>query len=264
MTNSMIHISYFDLVAVASGILLLGLYLLWEGFEQSRNLWWNSLRMFGQLIFMGVWLSWVFKADNLYLVLGVLLLMMIFALLEILKRQGTKVSFHEKKLMFLIALGSLLSTALVITLISVIVLIQPNPWWSPQYLIPIMGMILGNAMTTIGLSFKNLRQSLYKTTAVIEAQLALGYTAAEAIKPLQKETLSIAMLPIINAMAASGIVSLPGMMTGQILAGIDPHEAVKYQIFIMMVIALSNIIASLLAIKWLAKGYFDQRERLKI
>lgn len=92
----------------------------------------------------------------------------------------------------------------------------------------------------------------------------LGQTAADAIRPQLKEAARAGMIPMINAMAAAGIVSLPGMMTGQILAGSPPLEAVSYQILIMFIVSAGTGFGTLLALHWVAKSLFDERDRLRL
>jgi putative ABC transport system permease protein len=261
----MISLSYYDLAGLSVMILLLGLLLLLNGFEQTRQLWVASARMVVQLLLMGVWLSWVFNADSWVLVALVSVVMLLFAGYEILKRQTYR--FQINGLVsgsFVVGLLSLSMTALVLTIFSLTLVIQPQPWYEAQYAIPLLGMILGNSMTAIGLGLDTLTKSAVKQKAQIEAQLALGYTAKEALMFLKKQSLHTAMIPVINMLAAAGIVSLPGMMTGQILAGIDPMEAVKYQIMIMFLITVSTASGVLIAL-WLAqKKLFDPRMRLNL
>jgi len=259
----MIQLTYNDLVWAGMGFFLLGLSIWWMQLGHFVEMWVNASRMFVQLLLMGVWLGWVFSAKNIYLVFGVLFLMMGFAIIEIIKRQQKTLKKQEKVALVGISLMSLLLTALTIGVAVLMLLVKPIPWWAPQYFIPIVGMILGNAMTTIGLSFRQLIQDIQQQSKVIDAKLALGFEVKEAILPIQRNTLQLAVMPIINSMAAAGIITLPGMMTGQILAGIDPSEAVKYQILILLVVAFANILAAIMAIKILSKKYFDDRARLK-
>jgi putative ABC transport system permease protein len=98
-------------------------------------------------------------------------------------------------------------------------------------------MILGNCMTGIALGLDTLTTSLVSRRAGVEAQLMLGATRQEAVAPVTRQALRNALMPTINSMAATGVVSLPGMMTGQILSGVPPAEAVKYQILVMFLIA---------------------------
>src|SRR3569623_2692060 len=115
-------------------------------------------------------------------------------------------------------------------------LLRVEPWYSPQYAIPLLGMILGNTLNGISLGLDRLGGELSGRRAPVEALLALGATRWEAARGPIRQAVRTGLIPTINAMMVVGIVSLPGMMTGQILAGADPVEAVKYQIVMMFLI----------------------------
>ncbi|MBD3776040.1 MAG: ABC transporter permease, partial [Thiotrichales bacterium] len=109
-----------------------------------------------------------------------------------------------------------------------------------------------------------LTRNAVQLRAQLEAQLALGKTAKESMAFIREQSLHTAMIPVINMLAAAGIISLPGMMTGQILAGADPAEAVKYQIMVMFLIATSTGLGTLIAVYLASKRLFDERERLRL
>ena len=121
--------------------------------------------------------------------------------------------------------------------LALFVLVGVRPWYSPQYAVPLLGMILGNTLTGISLGLDRLGGELAARRAQVEALLALGATRWEAARCPIQEAVRTGLIPILNSMMVVGIVSLPGMMTGQILAGASPLEAVKYQIVIMFLIA---------------------------
>jgi len=129
--------------------------------------------------------------------------------------------------------GCMMVSSVVVTVFALVTALRPNPWYDPRYAIPLLGMILGNCMTGIALGLDTLTTSLISRRAGVEAQLMLGATRQEAVAPVTREALRSALMPTINSMSATGVVSLPGMMTGQLLAGIRPIEAIKYQIVIM-------------------------------
>jgi len=257
----MISLSYQDLVFLAGLVFLLGIALLLNGFSQTKQLWIATVRMVVQLFFMGVWLSWVFVADQFIWVALVGLVMLAFAGYEIVKRQTY---LFDKYASYWIGLLSLSMTALVVTVMVLRVVIEPQPWWEPQYAIPLLGMVLGNSMTAVGIGLDTLTKSAIAQKGAIEAQLALGRTGRQAISFVREQSLHTAMIPIINMLVAAGIVSLPGMMTGQILAGAEPMEAVKYQIMIMLLITVSTGAGTLIALHLGSRKLFDARDRLVI
>src|SRR5262249_33585000 len=117
------------------------------------------------------------------------------------------------------------------------VIVPVKPWYSPQHAIPLLGMILGNTLSGISLGLDRLGGELRARRTQVETLLALGATRWEAAREPMRHGVRTGMIPIVNGMMVVGIVSLPGMMTGQLLAGIAPIQAVKYQIVIMFLIA---------------------------
>jgi putative ABC transport system permease protein len=151
-----------------------------------------------------------------------------------------------------------------VTALALLTQLRPDPWYHPRYALPLLGMILGNTMTGISLGLDVLTNSLVRERAAVEARLALGATRREALMSVTRDALRSGFMPIINSMAAVGLVSLPGMMTGQILAGVEPIEAVKYQLLIMFLIAGGTGLGTLMAV--LGGGYrlTDGRHRLRL
>ena len=151
-----------------------------------------------------------------------------------------------------------------ITVLALGVIIQVKPWYAPQYAIPLLGMLLGNTMNGVSIGLDRLMSTAWDQRAVIEGRLTLGQTWSQAIEAIRRESVRSGLIPIINAMMAAGLVSLPGMMTGQILAGNPPMEAVKYQILIMFLIAGGTGLGTMAAV-WLASRHlFDERQRLRL
>ncbi|WP_346432237.1 ABC transporter permease [Breoghania sp. L-A4] len=142
--------------------------------------------------------------------------------------------------------------------------IQPDPWYAPRFLLPMFGMILGNAMTGVSLGLDTLVESTVRDARAVEARLLLGHTRWEAMRTLSRRAIRSGFMPIINSMAATGIVALPGMMTGQILAGADPSEAVKYQVLIMFLIGGATGLGVLGAVMGGVWRLTDDRDRLRL
>jgi putative ABC transport system permease protein len=142
--------------------------------------------------------------------------------------------------------------------------IKVEPWYKPQYAIPILGMLLGNTMNGIALAMNTFSQQVWKQKAIVEQKLALGMEANESVREIWQESIKTGLIPIINSMAAAGLVSLPGMMTGQILAGNDVGDAVKYQILIMFMISSGTGFGVMLSLWLMRRKMFDDRDRLII
>ncbi len=151
-----------------------------------------------------------------------------------------------------------------VAVLALAALVQPDPWHQPRYAIPLLGMILGNAMTGVSLALDALVSAASRERTAIEARLALGADRATALSAVSHRALRAGLMPIINAMSAAGLIALPGMMTGQILAGADPVEAVRYQILIMFLIAGGTGIGVFLAVVAGTRRLSDSRHRLRL
>lgn len=214
-----------------------------------------------QLVLLGLVLKALFELDNPVLVFSLGLFMLAAAGYEVMARQK-----HRFSGLWGMGIGtlSMFLSSFGVTLFALAVIVQPQPWYTPQYLIPLLGMLLGNTMTGVAVSLDNLTNHAWREREVIEARLALGDDWNLAIGDIRRDSLRSGLIPIINAMAAAGIVSLPGMMTGQILAGSPPMEAAKYQLLIMFLIAAGTGFGSVVAV-WLgSRRLFDDRERLRL
>jgi putative ABC transport system permease protein len=135
--------------------------------------------------------------------------------------------------------------------------------FSPNEMIPVSGMVVNNAMVAIGLVYRNLITTIQNRRAEVEVKLSLGADPKEATKEIVKECLRLAMSPTVDAAKALGIVSLPGMMTGLILAGESPLIAIQFQIMVTFMLLASVSIATALASYFAYQAFFTPRKQLK-
>ena len=163
-----------------------------------------------------------------------------------------------------LATATLLFIGTVVTVLGVGVIITPDPWYAPRYMLPILGMVLGNTMTAVALVLDGLSEAANRERSAIEARLALGAPRFEALGGPLRSALRTGMMPMLNAMATTGLVALPGMMTGQIIAGADPVGAAKYQMLIMFLIAGATALGSFLAALGGVVLLTDERHRLRL
>jgi len=254
-------LSYFDIALASVFLLLNGVLSVWLRLGLARNLAFASLRMVVQLLLVGLLLKSLFAVQSPWLTLLVALFMAGFAAREIWARQERRVKGWRGPLIGGGAMGVMVG---VVALVALTVFIQPEPWWSPRYALPLLGMIMGNAMTGVSLSLDNLHTALTREQRAIEAQLLLGADKWQAMRPFLRQAMRAGFMPSINAMAAIGVVSLPGMMTGQILSGVDPNEAVKYQLMVMFLIAGATGLSVILATLGSARALTDERHRLRL
>lgn len=225
-------------------ILLLGppLILSWF-FElgQNKQILWASLRMTLQLLAIGALLHWIFAMEHWSLVMAYVAAMTAIAGYTASKR--TDCGYRG---LVLDALTSIAASAWFVGAFALFLIIKPSPWYSPQYVIPLVGMILGNTLNGFTLGMNRFLESCRDHRTEIEATLAMGGSRWEAARPWFSRALSMGLIPIVNTMMISGLVSLPGMMTGQILGGVSPLEAVKYQVVIMILILSSTCLGTML------------------
>ena len=230
-----LDIGFFELGITALFVLAAGIVSLWNRLGLERSLLIGSIRCVLQLVAMGYVLRIIFDVSSLWVVAGLFGVMVAFA--TSIVRGNVK----ERRIPFVIP--SFLTMMAVYAVISITVtgvVVGAEPWWRPQYFIPLAGMVAGNSMTALGLSLDRLFADLESAHAEIEMRLSLGATAREASREVVATALKAGMIPSINSLTGVGIVFLPGMMTGQILAGTDPLLAIRYQIVVMFMLVASS------------------------
>ncbi len=256
-----VPLSYVDLVLAATLVLLLAGISFALSLGITRDLLIGALRATVQLLLVGLVLKVLFAHASVLWISVMALGMVAVATREVYARQQRPLAGSWG---IGVSAGPLFVSSFSLTVLALLIIIGPDPWYLPQYAIPLLGMLLGNAMTAVALGMDRLTTSAVQQRDQIDARLALGHPWQQAMSGLQQDSVRVALVPIINAMAAAGVVSLPGMMTGQILSGTPPMEAVKYQILIMFLIAAATGIAALLAISGAARRLFDERQRLRL
>ncbi|NOX91358.1 MAG: iron export ABC transporter permease subunit FetB [Gammaproteobacteria bacterium] len=257
----MITLSAVDLT-LAAGLVLAMAALSWRmQLGLSGQLLIAGTRTVVQLLLIGLVLKALFANVDLLWVAGISLIMLLAAGREVMARQQRRFTGWWG---FGMGTGAMFISSFAITVLALTTMVATDPWYDPQYAVPLLGMLLGNTMSGIALALDRLTTTAWQQRAIIEQRLMLGATRLEAIAEIRRDAMRSGMMPIINAMAAAGLVSLPGMMTGQILAGSPPLEAVKYQILIMFLISAGTGFGVTTAL-WLAsKRLFDERHRLRL
>lgn len=217
-----------------------------------------SLRMTIQLVIAGYVLIYVFDSEALWLIALILVGMETFAIFNAIRRTNMQLSTAMKRIVAVaIPAGTLLSLAFFL-----IAVVGGDSWRDPQYVIPLAGMIVGNAMTGVSLGVVRMMDGVLMQRATIESALMLGATPKMATRGIVRNAFDAALLPTINAMVGIGIVSLPGMMTGQILSGTSPLIAIRYQIAIMLGIMGSVAFSVLILVEWGYRTFFNDEAQL--
>lgn len=181
-------------------------------------------RMLGQLLIVGYFLGTIFNAERAWIIVLILAVMLVASSWIALRT----IADQRKQLFFNVLISLLIGGVMTLMLVTQVVL-DFDPWYKPQYMIPLAGMIFANSMNSISLAAERYFEEIKRGVAKIEARNIAFRTA---------------MIPITNSLFAVGLVSLPGMMTGQILSGVDPLIAVRYQIMVMAMIFASGGISS--------------------
>ena len=253
-----IELSWWQLALALLLVLVIAAISLRERLGLERDLVIGAVRAIVQLYLVGLILAAVFTAARWYWVLVILMVMVAIATHAAVSRLGKPIP----GVYWIVATALTLSTAA--TLAYVIgVVIEPRPWWEPQYLIPIAGMILGNSMTSAALAGDRLQSDLFARRDEVEARLALGFSGREAVQPLVRAALRAAMIPTVNGMMTVGVVQLPGMMTGQILAGTSPLTAIRYQIVVVFMMAVATALGSLGFVRLAVGRYLTPAHQLR-
>jgi putative ABC transport system permease protein len=261
MNSPIIQLGPLQLGIAASLVILLAILTWYQRLALSRRLLIAALRTVIQLFLLGLVLEYLFTTLHPALIALVALMMLSVAGREVMARQH-----RPFKGWWGYGLGatSMFVSSFTIMLFALHFIISPTPWYQPQYAIPLLGMMLGNTMSGVALTLDHLTQNAWRSRAVIEARLMLGEDWCNAMTDLRRESVRTGLIPNLNAMAAAGIISIPGMMTGQVLAGNSPMTAASYQMLIMFMITAGTGFAAVLA-SWLAaRGLFDERQRLRL
>lgn len=258
---TIISLTPLDLSIAAVLMIALSLLSMRMKLGLSRQIIIAGLRTTVQLLLIGLVLKSLFAHVHLGWIAFIAIFMLAVASREVMNRQTRRFAGWWG-----VGVGtvSMSVSSFSITVLALTVIIDIKPWYEPQYAIPLLGMLMGNTMSGISIGLDRLTQTAYEQRAIIEARLTLGQEWKEAIENIRRESTRSGMIPIINAMTVAGLVSLPGMMTGQILAGNPPMEAVKYQILIMFLIAGGTGFGTIAAVWIGAYRLFDERQRLRL
>lgn len=253
-----IDLSWMQL-AIAFLILLLPAWILWK-YETglNRKLFIASLRMVLQLLFVGYYLEYLFEYDNAWINAGWIMIMVLVADFATIDRSDLK----RKKSLLIPIFGATFLGIIIIDLFFLEAVIQLPKFLAAQYTIPITGMVLGNRLRSNVIGINAFYYSLSEHKERYQFYLASGATRNEALHSFISEALQKSANPTLASMATIGLVSLPGMMTGQILSGSSPIIAIKYQIMIMVAIFSGTILSVFLGIYFANYFVFEDTDML--
>ncbi|MFK8113305.1 MAG: iron export ABC transporter permease subunit FetB [Rubripirellula sp.] len=209
----------------------------------EKQIVWSSLRMTIQLVILGLVLKQIFELAWFLPVMLLAAAMTVIAGLSAVGRID-----HRYGSIRTTAIFAVWASTWTVTAVTVLLIVRPQPWYSPQVVIPLLGMVLGNSLTGISLGLDRFLSELRNRRGEVETLLTLGASRWECCRDVFAGATRTAMIPILNTMSVAGIVSIPGMMTGQLLAGAPPLQAVQYQSMIMFVIAAAIALGVVIAL----------------
>ncbi|PWG65015.1 ABC transporter permease [Bifidobacterium callitrichidarum] len=240
------------MVAVAAGISEL------MRINIGKTLLWSACRALLQLCAMGFIIGYVIRANNVFLVFAVIAVMLVAAVQITLSRaKGV-----PKGLAGPVLLSLTITMLLMISLVTELV-VRPHPWYAPQLVVPLTGMLLGNTVSALAVGLSRFYESMNERRDEIDTLLALGSTAWEAARPSIVSSIRLGLLPTTATLASCGIVTIPGMMAGQVIAGGDPLEAAKYQFVVFAAIAALTLVADSLIMAMVYRTCFTADDQYK-
>ncbi|MDP2401485.1 MAG: iron export ABC transporter permease subunit FetB [Actinomycetota bacterium] len=241
--GGVVIIGVWQLVLATGFVVLVGILSLKLSLGVERELAVATARTYLQLGALGFILRWVFGVDSPWLVLAILVFMMAAAAQTVVKRAP-----DAPRGVLGSSMVAMLLTGFTVTFAVTGLIVQVEPWYRAQYVIPIAGMVLGNSMTGIAIALERTFADMDSRAGEILTLTSLGATPWEAAGDVVRTAIRAGLIPTINSMAAAGVVFIPGMMTGQILAGADPIAATGYQIVVMLMVSAATAIGSVMAV----------------
>jgi putative ABC transport system permease protein len=255
--NSVLALSWLDLTLAAALVLVAMGISAWQRLGLARGFAVGAVRAVVQLVAVGYVLTFLISTRRWYLVLATLFAMLVAATITATDRQRS----GRRRLFVISGVAMLVGAGLTLAYVDALVL-RLRPWYDPQYLIPLFGMIIGNSMNGAALAAERLNGEMELRRGEVETYLALGASPARASADAVRRALIAALIPTVNMLMVVGLVSLPGMMTGQIIAGSSPLTAVRYQIVVVFMLAGAVAVTSVVVALWHRRSFFTAAEQL--
>ncbi|HWM53959.1 MAG TPA: iron export ABC transporter permease subunit FetB [Solirubrobacterales bacterium] len=252
--STSIQVSLGEVVASLSLVALAIAVSFWRKADLERDIVVATVRSFVQLTAIGYAIQLIFEADTIWLVLVLLAAMVLFGALTA-RHRASRVPGAFWPLLIGLALAGGSTLALVVAL----GVFEATP----RYLVPVGGMVIGNAMTASAVALNRLGDELTEARAKIEATLALGATAQEAAAPFVRRALRSGMIALVDSTKTTGLIFFPGTMVGMLLAGADPTDAVRLQLILLYTLLGSVAIAGLVATALAYRNFFTPAQQLR-
>jgi putative ABC transport system permease protein len=255
--QELIKLDFVDL-AIAIGLMAIAIGVsAWEKLGLELNLALATGRTILQLLVLGYILDFILALDNAWAVLAILVIMLTITAIVARNRISPKIPY-----VLPLVWGAIFISTTVTVLYTNLLIVQPNRWYEPQYMIPFAGIVLGNAMNAAAIAGERLVSTINSSHLEIETHLSLGATPEQAVSQYRKDAIRAALIPTLNQMILIGMVAIPGITTGQLLAGVKPLDAVSYEILIMFMVAFANLLTTVLVTKGLCRQFFNSVAQL--
>ena len=255
---SIVSPSWLGLLYAAMPIMLAMVLLAIRGLGQVFPLMIALVRLVVQLILLGYVLQWLFSTDQPAIVGMIALVMLLVSAYTVgdrLPRSGWSLRI-ESFVSLLIVTSLVMAVALRLGL-------RNEPWYAPRVVIPLLGMVLGNSVSSVALAAERFESELRADRDLVELRLALGATSRQAALPALRAAVRAALTPPINNMSIAGIVSIPGMTTGQLLAGANVSDAIRYQILVYLAMTATITLSTLILLGFRLRRYFTVDAQLR-
>lgn len=252
--STSIHVTPGEVAASLALVVLAAAISFWRRADLERDIGVATVRSFIQLTAIGYAIELIFEADTLWLVFALLAVMVLFGALTARSRaKRVPGSFWPLLIALAVAGASTLGLVVALGVFEA----------TARYLVPVGGMVIGNAMTASAVALNRLGDEMADSRARIEATLALGASAEEAAKPTVRRALRSGMITLVDSTKTTGLIFFPGTMVGMLLAGADPTDAVRLQLILLYTLLGSVSIAALVATTLAYRNFFTAAEQLR-
>ncbi|MBE9003993.1 iron export ABC transporter permease subunit FetB [Fortiea sp. LEGE XX443] len=255
--EDLIKLDLVDL-AFAVGLMVIAIGLsVWERLGIELNFVIATGRTILQLLVLGYVFDFIFAVNNAWAVLGIVAIMLTIAVIVARNRISQKIP-----LVLPVVWGAILVSTAFTLLYTNFLILQPDRWYEPRYLIPLAGIIIGNAMNAAAIAGDRLVSTINNSSGEIETHLSLGATPQQAVSQYRREAIRAALLPTINQMMLIAMATLPSITAGQLLGGVNPLDAVSYEIVIVFMVAVANLLTTILVTRGLCRQFFNSAAQL--
>jgi putative ABC transport system permease protein len=247
-------------LAWAIGLIAISIGLLqWQRVKIGGQLAIAAARSLLQLLVMGFGLQVIWQLNQPLVTVGAIFVLAIATAIA----ASNRISDRVKNLLPIVS-GAILTSLVVALGYTILVVIKPTNWHQPQYLLAYAGISLGYVLNSTAVAGERLIGEIDRHQVEIETHLSLGATPDLAIATYRQAAIKVALLPTIETLMVAGLVSIPGFLTGELIADVQPVNAAGYQIVALFTAIASNTIAALLVTQGIANRYFTRHAQLKI